>query len=76
MFWKKKKPKKPSREEILKQAQASMAAKREEIGDEALDQIKQAIIKRENSALEGAKRAILTADEGKVRDNLSLWLRE
>ncbi len=53
-----------------------MAAKRAEIGEEALDQIKHAIMKRESSALEGAKRAILAADEDKVRDNLTHWLRE
>ena len=77
MFWKKKKkPKKTSREAVLEQAKASMAAKRAEIGEEALDQIKHAIMKRESSALEGAKRAILAADEDKVRDNLTHWLRE
>ncbi len=76
MFWKKKKSKKPSREEILKQAKETVAAKREEIGDEALDKIKQAILKRKNSPLEQAKDKIKNMDEDKVRDNLSLWLRD
>ena len=76
MFWKKKKPKKPSREKILAEAKANMTAKREEIGDETLDQIRQAIMKKENSALEKAKRQIQDMDDDKVRDNLQFWLRE
>ena len=84
MFWpikkkaKKKavKPKKPSREDILAQAKATVAAKRAEIGEETLDKIREAIMKKENSALEQAKRKIMDMDDDKVRDNLSLWLRD
>lgn len=77
MFWKKKKkPAKLSREEILAQATATAAAKREEIGDETLDKIRAALMKKENSALEQAKRKIMDMDEDKVRDNLHFWMRE
>jgi gamma-glutamyl phosphate reductase len=77
MFWKKKlKPKNPSREQIVKQAQQAMAEKREEIGDETLAEIQKAILKKESSVLEQSKRKIMAADEDKVRDNLSLLLKE
>lgn len=77
MFWtKKKKPKKGSREAIVAQAEAVATAKRAEIGDDALNKIKQALMKKENSPLERAKRHIKGADEGKVRDNLALWLKD
>ena len=79
MFWKKKKPKaknKPSREDIISKATQSMREKREEIGDETLESIREAISKRENSALGKAKREIENTDVDKVLDNLSLWLRD
>jgi len=79
MFWRKKKPKTPkklTREQIIAQAKANAAAAREEIGDETLDKIKEAMMKRENSALEQAKRRVKAMDDDKVRDNLSLWLKE
>lgn len=76
MFWKKKKPKKPTREDIIEQATQSMREKREEIGDETLASIREAISKRENSALGKAKREIENTDVDKVLDNLSLWLRD
>jgi len=76
MFWKKKKPKKPTREDIIEKATQSIQEKREEIGNETLDSIRQAISKRENSALGKAKREIEGADVDKVLDNLSLWLRD
>lgn len=77
MFWKKKKkPKKPSREEIIAQAKAAATAKREEIGDETLDQIRQVIMKKESSALAKAKKQVKEMDDDKVRDNLKFWLQE
>ncbi len=78
MFWKKKKkPKaKPSREEIIAQAQKVAAAKTEEIGDETLEKIRAAMFKKENSAMEQAKRQIMAADDDKVRDNLKYLLRD
>ena len=80
MFWKKKKPVKKTqgltREQILAQAQANASAAREEIGDETLQKIKAALEKKENSALMQAKNKVKAMDDDKVRDNLSLWLKE
>lgn len=89
MFWKKKpengqagsKPSaaaagKMSREEIIAQAKANAAAARAEIGDETLEKIKQALLKKQASAIERAKAQILAADEGKVRDNIQFMMRE
>ncbi len=87
MFWKKKDKKpapksassaksKPSREEILAQARANAAAARAEIGDETLEKIKAALLKKQSSAVERAKAEIKATDLDKVRDHLSLWLEE
>ncbi len=84
MFWKKKdkkqpissKPAKPTRDEILAQAKANMAAARAEIGDETLEKIKQAILKRQSSVLEKAKAQIKAADTDKVRDHIQYMIRE
>jgi ElaB/YqjD/DUF883 family membrane-anchored ribosome-binding protein len=85
MFWKKKKgkdggdsanPGKPSREEIIAKAKASMASARAEIGDETLDKIKEAMMKKQASAIERAKAQIKAADADKVRDNIQFLLRE
>ncbi|NQZ13782.1 MAG: hypothetical protein HRT94_03005 [Alphaproteobacteria bacterium] len=80
MFWKKKKPKKDpkklTREQIIAQAKANAAAAREEIGDETLQKIKEAMEKRESSAFAQAKKKVKSMDDDKVRDNLSLWLKE
>ncbi|MEM9469119.1 MAG: hypothetical protein AAF988_03060 [Pseudomonadota bacterium] len=78
MFWKKKKPKKRSREDIIAEAKANAAKARHEIGDETLDKIKMALEKKQNSELEKAKAKakVKAMDEDKVRDNLSLWLKE
>ncbi len=83
MFWKKKKKPappegggKPTREQIIAQARANMAAARAEIGDETLDKIKDALMKKQQSAIEQAKAQIKAADMDKVRDHLSLWLEE
>ena len=80
MFWKKKKPKKDpkklTREQIIAQAKANAAAAREEIGDETLQKIKEAMEKRESSAFAQAKKKVKSMDDDKVRDNLSQWLKE
>jgi thioredoxin-like negative regulator of GroEL len=79
MFWKKKKSKKsdkPTREDIIKQATQSLQEKREEVGDETLQSIRQAIAQKENSVLGKAKRQIESEDVDKVLDNLSLWLKD
>lgn len=76
MFWKKKTPKKPSREDIIKKAHEAAQDKREEIGDETLDAIRSAIMKRENDPLSKAQKQIKEADLDKVLDNLSLWMKD
>lgn len=91
MFWRKKdKSAKPpsgdvskdpaprgklSREEILAQARANMQAARAEIGDETLDKIKAALLKKQQSALEQAKNQIKSADTDKVRDHIQFMVR-
>ncbi|PZQ47252.1 MAG: hypothetical protein DI551_03745 [Micavibrio aeruginosavorus] len=84
MFWKKK-PKdkplngesgKPSREQILAQAKANAASARAEIGDETLDKIKAAMLKKQASAIEQAKAQIKAIDKDKLTDNLKFMMRE
>ena len=85
MFWKKKKkdkkpknatPQKMTREEIIAQAKANAAAAREEIGDETLDKIKEAMMKKENNPFEQAKKKVKSMDKQKVADSVSDWMRE
>lgn len=80
MFWRKKPPAtpaKPTREQILAQAKANVIAARAEIGDETLEKIKQAMLKKQTSdIIEKAKAQIKAADEGKVRDNIQFMMRE
>jgi hypothetical protein len=88
MFWNRRKdkdqkngtkePEKPAqtRADIIAQAKANAAAARAEIGDETLDKIKAAMLKKQASAIEKAKSQIKAADTDKVRDHLSLWLEE
>jgi len=85
MFWKKKEKilkkavantSKPTREEILEQARKNAAAARAEIGDETLEKIREALMKKQNSVLERAKAQIRAADEDKVRDHIKYMIRE
>ena len=41
-----------------------------------LQKIKEALEKRESSAFAQAKNKVKAMDDDKVRDNLSLWLKE
>ena len=82
MFWKKKtkaKPAenagKPTREQIIAQAKANMSAARSEIGDETLEKIRVAMLKKQASALEQAKNQIKSADTDKVRDHIQHMIR-
>ncbi len=82
MFWKKKdKAAKPentgklSREQIIAQAKANMSAARTEIGDETLEKIKAAMLKKQASAMEQAKQKIKAADTDKVRDHIQHMIR-
>lgn len=87
MFWKKKKPAKSkesaqkggaplSREEIIAKAKANMAAAREEIGDETLEKIREAMLKKQNSAIEKAKAQVRATSTDHVRDHLRLMIQD
>ena len=73
---KKKEAKKLSREEIIAQAKANAAAAREEIGDETLEKIREALLQKENNPFEQAKAKVKSMDRQKVADSVSDWLRE
>lgn len=86
MFWKKKdkgkdgssaeKGGKLTREQIIAQAKANAAKASAEIGVETLDKIKEALLKKQQSAIEQAKRQIMAADQDKVRDNIKFMMDE
>lgn len=77
MFWKKKKkPQKTGREDIMAKAQAIAKDKTAEIGEDRLSEIRHALMKRENSPLEQAKKKVMHMNEDKVRDNLKYWLHD
>lgn len=92
MFWNKKKSKKPeksakgggeaaereplTREQIIAQAKANAALARAEIGDETLEKIKEALLKKQQSAIEQAKAKIKATDTVEVRDHLRTMIRE
>jgi hypothetical protein len=87
MFWKKKKAEKPkesakkcggtpTREEIIAKAKANMASAREEIGDETLEKIKEAMLKKQQSSMEQAKAKVKATDTDHVRDHLRLLIRD
>ncbi len=64
----------PSREQIMKQAMSNVRAARENIGEEALDEIAKALQKRENSAMEQARKKIRSLDQERVADNIRAML--
>jgi len=61
------------REAIHAQAMANFSAAREQIGEDTLDRIAAAMSKKQNSAMERAKRDIQGADVDKVLDELK-WM--
>ena len=75
-FFKKKKTKKPSRDEILAQAQQNAAKARQEIGQENLDRIARALMDENKSEGLKARDQIRQMDQGKVADNLKIMLEE
>lgn len=77
MFWfSKKKPQKTGREQIMAQAKATVSAKTQEIGEGTLSEIRTALLTRENSALEQAKRKVMHMDQDKLSDNMKYWLHD
>lgn len=81
-FFKKKKKadKKPSREEILAQAKENARKAREEIGDENIQRMAEALKRMDdpNYQSEGkrAQGEIKKMDKGHVADNLKIILKE
>lgn len=67
---------KPTREQVLAQAKATAAAARDEIGNETLEAIRDAIQRRQNSPAEKAKQIIKNMDDSKVRAHLTELLKE
>ena len=62
--------KKKRREQILAQARATAAAAREEIGEETLDKIREAMMKKQGSAFEQAKQKVKSMDQERIADNI------
>ncbi len=75
-LFKKKDPKKLTREELIAQAKENAAAAREQIGDETLDKIAEMMAKKENSEFSRLKAEIESLDSGKVADNLKIMIEE
>lgn len=67
---------KPSREQLIAQAQANMKKARAELGDETIQKIAAAMQKKDNSPTERAKEKIKAADKGKVIDHLRHMIDE
>ena len=68
--------KKMSREELIAHAQHNAQAARDEIGDETLEKIKEAMMKKQNSPLEKAKAKVREMDQQLVADSVSDWMRQ
>ncbi|MBU0859106.1 MAG: hypothetical protein KJ667_04135 [Alphaproteobacteria bacterium] len=67
---------KPSREEILAHARATAAAARQEIGDETLEKIREAMMKKQGSAFEQAKQKVKSMDQSRIADNIRAVIDE
>ena len=79
MFWRKKKDEKAkqvNRDALIEQAKTAIQSKREEIGDETLTAIREAIYKKQNDPLAKAKKEIMATDLDKVLDHLTATMRE
>lgn len=65
-----------TREEIQAQAMENVRAARAHIGEETLDRIAEMMTKKQQSAMEQAKRDIQAADPDKVLDELLFTMRQ
>lgn len=74
-FFKPKLPKKPSRDELLKNLQQNAAQARAEIGEETLDKIRQHLERKENSPFEQAKKQLMAFDRERLIDNIRAMKR-
>lgn len=75
-LFKKKENKKPSREDLLKQAKANAAQAREAIGEETLEKVREHLIKKENSPFEKARQKVASMDQERVADNIRAEMRD
>lgn len=64
-----------SREEIQAQALTNSRIARDNIGEETLERIAAAMTKKQQSAVEQAKRDIKTADHGRVMNELQFMMK-
>ena len=78
MFWKKKPqpPQKPSREEIIKQAQANARQAAAALGEDTLARIREHMLQKENSEFERALKKIRSMDKDRIADNIRATYRE
>lgn len=67
---------KKSREELIAEAQANMRAAREEIGQETIDKLAEALGKQQDSIQEKIRREVEQYDEDKVIDHLRMMIDE
>lgn len=74
----KKKDKKPSREQLIAEAKANMAKAREEIGEENIQALADALAKMDDpnyqSDGKNARDKIRNMDKGHVADNLKIFM--
>ena len=75
-FFKKKKTAKPSREDIIAQAEKNAAKARQEIGQENLERIARALMDENKSEGLKARDEIRKMDQGHIADNLKIILDE
>ena len=80
LFKKKKPPAKPSREDIIAQAKENARKAREEIGDENIQRLAQALRRMEDPARQSpgkqAQEEIKKLDKGRVADELKILLED
>lgn len=62
--------KRKKREQVLAHARATAAAAREEIGDETLEKIREAMAKKQSSAMEQARTKVKSMDRERIADNI------
>jgi len=77
MFWrKKKKSAAQNRDEIIAKAKAVAAAKTQEIGEDTLSEIRNALLAKENAPMAQAKAKIMQMDQDKLNDHLKYWMQD
>lgn len=70
------KPSTPHREALIREAMNNARKAREEIGDETIQKIAEALRKKENSPFEQARRKIEGLNRDRVADNIRTMIDE